>query len=560
MKFDQAQYTRPSFNEISEKMANLTEIVVNAKNAQECFAVYKEIDECKNFVEAMFSLVFVRNALNSTDEFYSKEKEYTDELKPKLEVLWQKVNEHLINSPHRGELERAWGNLMFANTELKLKTFSPEVVKYAQEESKLATKYNTLMARAQIEFDGKTLNLSQIMPYRESPDREIRKGATLAFANWFKSNHERLDSLFDELVQVRTSLAQKLGHETFTPVGYYRMQRNCYNEKMVSSFREGVLKHIVPIAKQIKEAQAKNIAVDKLMIYDDLIKYLDGNATPKGTPEEILAKGKVMYRELSPETAEFFDFMLDNGLLDVTTRLGKATGGFCEAMPYFKAPFVFANFNGTSNDIRVLTHEVGHAFASYAGRNIYPTALQEFSNETAEVHSMAMEFFTWPWMEMFFGEQTQKYYESHLANALTFIPYGVMVDEFQHHIYANPHMTPTERNTLWLKLESMYRPWLDMGDTPFFAEGRLWQSQRHIYLVPFYYIDYCLAQVMALNFWALSQNDRLDSWEKYKRFVGFAGTKTFVDLVGDSDLPSPFVSDNLKLISDAAMLWFAKKQ
>jgi len=172
---------------------------------------------------------------------------------------------------------------------------------------------------------------------------------------------------------------------------------------------------------------------------------------------------------------------------------------------------------------------------------------------------MAMEFFTWPWMEGFFGDQTQKYYYSHLASALTFIPYGTMVDEYQHRIYEKPGMSAKERNDLWLQLEGKYRPWLNLEGFPFYGEGRRWQAQIHIYGMPFYYIDYCIAQVMALSFWAEDQKDHAAAWAKYRRLVGFAGAKTFVELVNDAGLPSPFVPDNLKAVADAAVEWLDKQ-
>jgi len=554
MKFSQMPYTRPDFEETSAQMRALLDKFNNVKSAQECFDVYKEIEEGSSKVYTMFTLAHIRNSLDTTDEFYAAEKDYADEVGPQLQELSQELSLALLESPYRKEMEEKWGSLMFINTEIELKTFTSEIIPDLQEENKLSTEYDKLIASAQIEFDGKTLTLAQMGPYGEDPDRSVRKAAAQAVSDWFMGHTPRLDSLFDELTAIRTRIGKKLGHDKFTQVGYYRMQRNCYDQEMVAKFREGVVKYIVPVAARLKAEQAARIGVDKLTNYDDNFKYPDGNAKPIGTPDEIFAHGKKMYHELSKETAEFFDFMLDSELFDVLTRPGKAAGGYCATLSLYKAPFIFANFNGTSGDIDVLTHEAGHAFASYVARDIYPSALRYYSSETAEVHSMAMEFFTWPWMEGFFGEKVQKYYYSHLADALTFIPYGTMVDEYQHHIYEKPEMTANERNELWKTLEAKYRPWLNL-ETQFHAEGRRWQSQGHIYEMPFYYIDYCLAQIIALSFWAENQQNTDDAWAKYRRLVGFAGTKTFVELVTDSGLPTPFEADNLKIVADAAVKW-----
>ena len=561
MKFSQMPYTRPKLEETEAKLLEILARFKGAKTAEECFAVYKEFDEFSKEVSSNFAIGSIRYTLDTTDEFYSNERNYMMEASPKLQATQQQFTQALLDTPFRKELEAKWGNLMFVNAEMATKTFSPENVADMQEENKLANEYSKLIASAQIKFDGKTLTLAELRPYYENPDKAVRKAALEAGAAWYMSNAEKLDGIFDELVKVRTRMAGRLGHETFTQLGYYRMQRNCYDKHDVAKFREGVIKHIVPVAKRLKAEQAKRIGAesDRLKVYDDSFEYPEGNAKPIGTPDDIFAHGKKMYHELSEETAEFIDFMLENELFDVLTRPGKEAGGYCSYIGKYKSPFIFANFNGTSGDIDVLTHEAGHALAGYAARDIYPSALRRYSMETAEIHSMAMEFFTWPWMEGFFGDQTKKYYYSHLASALIFIPYGTMVDEYQHHVYENPNMTPAERNKLWLELEAKYRPWLDLTDTPFYGEGRRWQAQGHIFSVPFYYIDYCLAQIMALCFWAENQTAPEAAWAKYRRLLGFAGTKTFVELIEDAGLPSPFVADNLKIVADAAVDWLDKQ-
>ncbi|MCL2365392.1 MAG: M3 family oligoendopeptidase [Defluviitaleaceae bacterium] len=559
MKFSQMPYTRPQFEDLQASLTDLLTRFKAAANAEQAFAVYKEYDNANKEFFSLFAIGSIRHTLDTNDKFYDEEKNYFDEMLPKLQPLSQAFTQALLDSPYRKEMEAAWGTLLFDNAEITLKTFHPDIVPDLQEENKLRSEYAKLVASAQINFDGKTLTLAEFGPYYEHPDVEIRKAAMKAAGEWRMQYADKWDSLFDELVKVRTRIAKKLGHETFTQVGYYRMQRNCYDAADVQKFREGVVKYIVPVAARLKAEQAKRIGTTSpLPLYDDTFEYLDGNAKPIGTPEQIFAHGKTMYHELSKETANFIDFMLENELFDVLTRPGKQAGGYCHNIPKYKSPFIFANFNGTSGDIDVLTHEAGHAFAGYLAQDIYPSALKRYSMETAEVHSMAMEFFTWPWMEGFFGDATQKYYQSHLGAALTFIPYGTMVDEFQHHMYEKPDLTPAERNALWLELEKKYRPWLDMADMPFYAEGRRWQAQGHIFSSPFYYIDYCLAQIIALSFWAQAQTDRDASWAKYRRLVGYAGTKTFVDLVQDAGLPTPFVAENLKEVADAAVAWLDK--
>ncbi|MCL2719315.1 MAG: M3 family oligoendopeptidase [Lachnospiraceae bacterium] len=555
MKFTNMKYERLEFEPTNEKLKSLLKQFNEAKNAEEAFAVYKEFDTFSQHIDTMFTLAFIRNSLDTKDQFYSDEKDYNDEMEPKLGEAANELKKAFLATPFRKEFEAAWGSLIFDKAEMELKTFKPAIVADLQEENRLTTEYDKLIASAQINFDGKALTLAQLAPYHENNDRSIREASMRARAEWYMSHSGRLDSLFDELVKLRTKIAKTLGYENFIELGYYRMERLSYDREMVGKFREGVLKYIVEIVKRLKAGQAERIGVDKLKVYDDTFEYPDGNAKPVGTAEDIFAHGQKMYHELSADTAEFIDFMLESDLFDVLTRPGKSGGGYCATISNYKAPFIFANFNGTSGDIDVLTHEAGHAFAAYLARDLYPSILREYTYETAEVHSMAMEFFTWPWIEGFFGGQTEKYQYSHLARALTFIPYGTMVDDFQHRIYENPEMTPAERNALWLEMEGQYRPYLDLAGFPFYGEGRRWQAQAHIYEMPFYYIDYCLAQTMALYFWAEAQTNHAGAWEKYCRFTKLAGMKTFTGLLDEAGLPTPFTTETLKTIAGTAAEW-----
>ena len=554
MKFSEFPYERPSVDAIKAELTGLLDEFNAAQTPEEALAVYKRYDSAVTRIGTLGMIALIRNSMDTTDVFYDAEKAHIDEIWPQVSEYIQNFSLALIASPHRPAMEKEFGRLMFSNIEIDLKTFKPEIIPDLQEENRLSTEYDKLIASAQIAFRGETYTLAQMGPFHEDPDRETRREARAAVSAWCMGQVQRLDSLYDELVKIRDRMAKKLGYKTFTELGYYRMRRNCYDERMVGLFREQIEKYIVPVSERLKAEKARRIGVERVTVYDDSLEFLSGNAKPQGTPDDIFAQGRKMYAELSPETAEFFEFMLDGDLFDVLSRKGKSAGGYCATVDEYKAPFIFANFNGTAGDIDVLTHEAGHAFAYYRTRDIYPAARRAFTAETAEVHSMSMEFFTWPWMGGFFGDQTGKYRYAHLAGALTFLPYGAMVDEFQHHIYANPGWAPERRNACWLELEAKYRPYLD-NDFDFYREGRRWQLQGHIYQNPFYYIDYCLAQAMALAFWAESQEDYKNAWDKYLRFVGFAGTKTFTELVEGAGLPSPFTEGCLDKVAAAAAEW-----
>lgn len=556
MKFSEFIYKRIDLEETKKKIQEITEKLKHAQSVEEQVQAVYEMNDVKKEIATADSLVYIRYTINTKDEFYAKEREYNDHIGPMLEEEMQKYNKVLLASPFRKELEEKLGKVLFINLELSMKGFSPEITELLQEESTLQTQYQSLLASAQIEFNGEKCNLSQLGAYMQSQDREVRKAAYEATGKFFDEHQGELDEIFDKLVKNRTEQAHRLGMKNFVELGYVRRQRNCYAPEAIADFRQQVVRDLVPIVCEIKKNQAERIGVGDLKIYDDSLQFPDGNAIPQGTYDEIMEAGRKMYTEMSPETADFIKMMFDRELFDVVAKPGKATGGYCADIPGYGCPFIFSNFNGTAGDVDVLTHEAGHAFAEYmAEKNIELIDMHLPSMEAAETHSMSMEFFATPWYELFFKHQTKKYEVSHLEGTLNFIPYGCLVDHFQQVVYEHPEMIPAERNEAWLKLEKMYRPYLDLEGMPFYGRGAGWQRQNHIYLTPFYYIDYCLAQTVALQFWLEIEKDWEQAWEKYKMFVQRGGTDTFLGLVAGVGLASPVEDGCIREIAGHASEW-----
>jgi len=554
MKFNDIPYVRPTVEEVNATRSKQLEKFKNAMTFDECIHAYQEIENYSyNVVYTMWNLAYIRHTIDTTNKFYAAEIDFWDESSPEMEPLVAEITEVLMHSTFRAGLEKEFGSLVFLNETIRLKTFCDEIAPDLKVENRLTSEYMNLIASAQIEFNGKTYNLEELEAYYRDPNREIRLAVNNAYRGWMCEKTLEIESIFDQLAKVRANIAKKLGHKNFVETGYYRNVRNSYDQKMVKQFRNGIVEHIVPIVTQLKEEQKNRIGVATIKPYDDELMFIDGNAKPTGTPEDIFSHARKMYQEMSSSTAEVWNFMQDHDLLDVITRPGKRTGGYQTYLSAYDAPFIFANFNGTSEDIGgMLTHEFGHAWASYLAKDIFPKSLQYVPGDIAEIHAIAMEFFTWPWMEGFFGEDCEKYYYIHLANHLAWLLYEVALDEFQHHVYEKPEMTSSQRNQLWLELEGKYRPWLDNSDVPFDGEGRRWQLQSQTFTLPFYYINYALAGVVSLSFWAKSRQNFTAAWEKYDRFTRLAGTKTFVELLEEVGMPSPFVADNLKLIADEA--------
>lgn len=562
MKFSQMPYSRPDLEQVKNDFKSLNERLANAKSYAEAKAVFLECEGFKKKLYTLSTLASVRNTIDTRDKFYDEEMNFWNGAEPEIQEYEQAWTATLLNSPFRNEFSNEFGDLMFLNAEIALKCFSPEIISDLQEENLLTQEYQKLIASAQIPFEDGTYTISQLAPFKNDADDSRRLAAWKADGQWFKDNQAKLDEIYDKLVKLRDSMGKKLGYEGYTTLGYYRMGRNCYTKEDVERFREAVRTYLVPVADKIYRQQAKRLGKEYPMNFaDNALMFRSGNPKPQGTPDEILASGKKFYDELSPETSEFFNKMLDDELMDVLSTEGKAGGGYCTAIYEYGVPFIFANFNGTQHDVEVVTHEAGHAFAAYMNRDRVPMDTIWPGMEACEVHSMSMEFFAWPWAKEFFGPDTDKFYYSHLAGALTFIPYGTLVDHFQHIVYEKPEMTPAERHAVWKELLGVYMPWVRLdGEIPFYSDGEAWQRQSHIYGSPFYYIDYCLAQTVALNFWAKIQSDLDDAWKHYMAYTLQGGSCVFTKLLENAGLENPFGDKCLKDICEVAMEWIENKE
>ena len=548
MKFNEYKYEHLDLEKIKKIFSELIESFEKAENVEGQITAFDEIIKLRNHIETMQTLVSVRHSIDTNDEFYDKENEYMDEISPILFGFTNDFYKALVNSKFKDELVKKYGKFLFDLAENTLKTFSPEIIPDAQEENRLSSKYSKLIASAKIDFDGKELNLSQMVPYTQSKDRNVRIEAAKKVAQFFAENQDEFDNIYDSLVKVRTRMAQKMGYKNFVEFGYKQLSRLEYDAKMVEGYRKQVLENIVPLHTELRERQGKRLGLDKLKFYDEAIKFNSGNADPHGSPEWILNNGKTMYKELSKETDEFFTFMTENNLLDLLSKKGKMSGGYCTYIPEHKAPFIFANFNGTSHDIDVLTHEAGHAFQVYQSRGFEVPEYLWPSYEACEIHSMSMEFLTWPWMDLFFENDTDKYKFIHLSEALLFIPYGVTVDEFQHWVYENPEVTPKERREKWIEIEKKYLPTRDYGEVEELKNGIFWFRQGHIFSSPFYYIDYTLAQVCAFQFWIKSRENREKAWKDYLNLCKLGGSKPFFELMKSANLKNPFEEGTLAFV------------
>ena len=550
MKVYELPYRRVTLEEVQAVMDGVLPRVRNAKTAREILDAREDYLKMMLEYQTNSALAYMRYSCNTADEFYVAENSHYDEIGPAVQSLSVEYASALLDSPFRPELEQALSPVLFRSMEVSRKAMSPDIIDDMVEENRLVREYSDLMSGLEFTFRGETMPRSVLMKYAKDEDRAVRQECYEVLGRGLEAHREQLDSIFDRMVHVRDRMAKKMGYKNFVELGYYRMGRLCYDEEMVRVFRENILRDIVPVVSRLRTENAKRLGIRDYHFYDDGVIIPGGDPKPCGKAE-LFEAARDMYHAMGGETAAFIDMMLENEAFDVDSRKNKWGGGYCIDFPGYRQPFILANFNGTSGDVDVVTHEAGHALNSWlCFSNRFALELGAGGMETAETHSMSMEFFAWPYMEKFFGREADSYRFMHAMEAFSFLPYGTMVDAFQHIVYENPDMTPAERNAAWLALEQKFRPHISFEGMPYLSEGTRWQYQMHIYETPFYYIDYCLAQTAAFCFLLASREDYDSAFSRYLHLSRQGGEKVWTDLLSEAGFPSPFTPGALKELAE----------
>lgn len=557
-KFTEFEYKRPDMDALQ---SNFKEALIQFEKASDASSAMEALDhiyKIRNGFDTMREIAGIRHTIDTENAMYEEEQGFFDREQPVYAGMISDLYKAMINSPFRGALEEKYGKHLFNLADLSIKTFSPEIMDDLRKENELSTKYRKIKAQANIQFEGAPRTFSEMAAFMRNKDRDVRHRAWKTYWGFMDGKREEMDGIYHELVQLRTGIAKKLGYKNFVQLGYDRLTRTDYSSDKVANFRKQVLESIVPLATKIRERQASRIGLDKLKSWDEEFIFRTGNPEPHGNPEWIIERGREMYEDLSSETTEFINFMLDAELLDLVSKKGKAPGGYCTYIHNHRAPFIFSNFNGTAMDIFVLTHEAGHAFQVYMSRQYELNEYNWPTLEACEIHSMSMEFFTWPWMDKFFKEDADKFRFMHVVKALLFLPYGVAVDEFQHHVYENPEETPDQRAAAWRAIEKKYLPHRDYDGNEYLESGRMWQVQGHIFESPFYYIDYTLAQICAFQFWLKAEQDRPTAFADYVKLCKAGGSRPFLELVDYANLNSPFEDGTVANVVSGVDSWLSK--
>ena len=548
-KFAELQYVRPDMEKIFARVSGDIAVLKEAKNYEEFRKAYMDYVEADTELETSKTIAHIRNTINLLDEFYEAEMVYFNSQMPKYEILKKEMGEVIVASPFKAEMEKEFGVILIQNMEAQKQLSDESIVDDQVKEAELVSRFMKTQAAATVEFKGEQIGNYGLLKIMQSTDRAERKEAFEAWAKLYEGIAPTLEEIYDGLVKVRAGMAKKLGFKSFIPMGYLRRRRFDYTEKELEVFRKQVREVVVPAAAKLYERQKEALGIDTLYYYDESIASPSGNPVPIGDKEYLVGEAQKMYRELSKESGEFFDFMMEHELFDLDSKHGKRAGGYCTILPQYHAPFIFSNFNGTDADVNVLTHEAGHAFAGFTAAKYQKTPeLCHSTSEINEIHSMSMELWTYPWMENFFGDKAEEYRKEHLADALMKIPYMLCVDEYQHRVFENPEMTVMERRAVWSDLEKIYMPWRNYAGNEFLESGAFWIKQQHIFLYPFYYVDYAMAQMGAFEFYTKMKEDRKAAWADYYKLCAAGGSMGYFDLLKYSGLHKVLEDGSVKII------------
>lgn len=553
----EVEVNKPDLQEFQNDYQEVVDMLKKAKTYEDTRKAILRYFEVDDSLSTQFGLISIHHTIDTRDKKYEEYSDMMDNIIPQLGVISQVADKLILNSPFRKEIEEEFNPLWLKKLELSQKTFSPSIVPLLQKENALTNEYSKILGSALIEYNGQQYSLSQMQKFTTSKSRRERRQSSKLTLEWWRTHDSQIGKLFDNLVKVRTKIAKKLGYENFVQLAYDRLGRTGWGPKDVEEYRQQVIDNIVPISSKIIKAQIDRLGYgENTKYYDYAIFYKSGNPLPKGDKDKLVKQAQKLYKLLNSECSKYFNFMVTHNCFDLDAKPGKVGGGYEAPLPALHTPFIFSNFNGTSGDVDVLTHEFGHSLQTFLGSSITVPALRSPGYEVCEMHSMSMEFLAHPHIDLFFGNKADKYRYYHIASALVFIPYGTMVDHFQHIVYEHPEMTHKQRKEEWKKLEQIYRPSMDFSSSSFLRNGGHWMRQRHIIESPFYYIDYTIAQIVSLEFLIesyeeLKTNEKADkTFEKYLKLCRLGGTLDYKDLLSASNIKDPMVKPNQKEVAE----------
>ena len=472
--------------------------------------------------------------------------DFMSNIRPKLSEFSDALNRRIVNHSSVDDLPSRY-DLMLRGMRTDVEIFRKENIPLGVRQTELVTEAQTINGAMTVEFEGQEMTFPQMSKYLESNDRSQRQAAWMAMSSRRMEDSERLSEIFDELITIRHQMATNAGFESYTQYMFRAMHRFDYTIEDCLEFHDSVESVCMPILKKINEERCDGLGIGGLSPWDVNEKggsgpdiHGRGPLKPFETVDEMVEKLSVMFHEISSDLGGKFDKLIEMDTLDLETRKGKAPGGYQYYLEKSRVPFIFMNAAGLQGDLETMIHEAGHAFHSLYCGHLELIDERDYPIEFAEVASMSMELLTQPWWDKFYeSEEADRARRAHLEGVVFLLPWIATIDSFQHWIYANPGHSKEERAEVWLSIRDKFGSDMDWTGHTDFRELS-WQQQGHLFGVPFYYIEYGIAQLGSLQLWKTQMGDPQKALDDYANAMSLGNTRTLPELFSAADLELGF--------------------
>lgn len=546
--FNNIKYERISYEKTKQEINKLIESINKAKDCNTFIDVCKKIISIQNHIEEMYDYADIRNMRDSNDAFFSNEIEYWNEFKPKFDLLFSPFYANIIHSKYRAKLVEIMPSNFFSSIEYQLKISSEDIIELQKQENILKKKYKDL-EKNKIIFDGEERSISYISSFFTNKDRSIRKKAHDALNDYYYAKQKEYDKLFFDLINIRNSIAKKLGFDNYSTYSLYRLRRFGYNYKDIDRFRKNIVQYIIPLCKKITECQKEELALEKLEYYDTVFFKEMPHVEYSGV--ELLNKIGESFKKIDMDLYSLFRNMLKKHYIDLVQKDNKVNFAITNYLVETELPVITGNYKNNYLDVQTTTHEMGHSFQKYCAsmkdkEYVISSLLKYPTMEVAEMFSYAMELISMNYLEnLFRKEDYNKYCFMKIYNLVANLPYICLVDEFQEKIYSKNDLKIEDIRNEWLKLVKKYHIEKSNSGHINLETGGYFYRQSHIFLDPFYYIDYALSYFGAFAIFDKCKNDL----KLFKEIGAVASYYPFHKLIDEYGMPNPFEEQTVKNIS-----------
>lgn len=545
-KFSDLQYKETDYKSLAKMILDLTEKAKKADSPSSLEEVLKIYDTEMGEVGYNYTLSYIHSSLDSSDSFWQEALQKESKGNAMLDTT--PLLKAILENKYFSSLEEKYGPVLRDKLNKSISTGSKAQNERA-EEGDLVSKYQREKAMVRINYKGKELSEGEVIPLFESPIREERIQSRKAVAKAFLEKKELFGSMLERLVSLRDTIAKENGFSNYLEYMDINYSRIGYGEKEMDAFVSEVKEYVVPVLSHIFEETRKRLGLEEMTVADISLMFVDGNAKPSGGADVLKEAAKKMYKALSPEMEAFFTGMLDSHSIDVDFSPNKVSGmGFCTDLKKGMYPFVFGNLDGTSWDVTVFTHEVGHAWQSYASdQNLDLTLFREMPLDAVEIPSKTMELFSYPFAEEFFGKDGDKFRFAHFRNAVKEIVAYTSVHELNTWIYTHVGASFDEINEKWMEIQSSYYPNVSYGEMEEEEKkGAGLLRNMGIFMFPRYLISYVFSEMCAIDLFMEYLKDKDKALDSYNRLCRVGGSKSYPEILSAAGLEPSYNKGRVK--------------